>query len=38
MATAPDKPTLDGIEPVWASRWETDGTYDFDRSAHRSNV
>jgi len=38
MATAPDKPTLDGIETVWASRWEAEETYAFDRSAIRENV
>ncbi|MEA2375615.1 MAG: valyl-tRNA synthetase, partial [Thermoleophilaceae bacterium] len=27
----PDKPSLDGLEPKWADRWEADGTYSFDR-------
>ena len=34
----PDKPTLDGIEARWASAWEEQGTYDFDRSATRDRV
>jgi len=38
MATAPDKPTLDGIEAVWADRWEAEGTNRFDRSAERPDV
>src|SRR3954470_20487409 len=28
----PDKPTLDGLETVWVSRWDADGTYGFDPS------
>ncbi|MFB9358923.1 valine--tRNA ligase [Actinoplanes nipponensis] len=28
----PDRPTLDGLEDKWASRWEAEGTYRFDRS------
>jgi valyl-tRNA synthetase len=31
----PQKPTLDGIEPRWAERWEADGTYRFDRDGER---
>ncbi|MEO6120656.1 MAG: valine--tRNA ligase, partial [Acidimicrobiales bacterium] len=34
----PEKPTLDGIEPRWAARWEQDGTYRFDRTATRAEV
>src|SRR5262249_41824182 len=34
----PEKPTLDGLEDKWAARWETDGTYRFDRSAPRERV
>src|ERR1700690_891450 len=34
----PDKPSLDGIGERWAQRWETDGTYRFDRSRERSEV
>ncbi|MDQ3738289.1 MAG: valine--tRNA ligase, partial [Actinomycetota bacterium] len=33
MSTIPDKPSLDGLEATWAQRWETDGTYTFDRDA-----
>ena len=35
MANIPDKPSLDGIEARWASQWEADGTYRFDRTATR---
>jgi valyl-tRNA synthetase len=34
----PDKPTLDGVEDKWSSRWEAEGTYRFDRSAPRERV
>jgi valyl-tRNA synthetase len=34
----PAKPTIDGIEPVWAQRWEDEGTYRFDRSRPRAEV
>jgi valyl-tRNA synthetase len=34
----PDKPTLDGLEQVWVARWESDGTYRFDRSKPRDQV
>jgi valyl-tRNA synthetase len=35
----PDKPALEGLENRWGARWETDGTYLFDRdSATRENV
>ncbi|GAA3656580.1 valine--tRNA ligase [Nonomuraea antimicrobica] len=34
----PDKPTLDGLEQVWVARWETEGTYRFDRSKPREQV
>ena len=33
--TAPEKPSLDGLEDKWAARWEADGTYPFDRSKTR---
>ena len=35
---APERPTLDGLEQTWSSRWEADGTYTFDRSAQRDRV
>ena len=38
MTQIPEKPTLDGIEDRWATRWETDGTYRFDDSAERDEV
>ena len=34
----PDKPSLEGIEPKWAERWERDGTYAFGRSATRDEI
>jgi valyl-tRNA synthetase len=35
---APEKPSLDGLEDKWASRWDADGTYTFDRSKTRDQV
>ncbi|GAA3537486.1 valine--tRNA ligase [Nonomuraea rosea] len=37
-ASMPEKPTLDGLEQVWVARWETEGTYRFDRSKPREQV
>jgi valyl-tRNA synthetase len=34
----PDKPTLEGLETKWASRWDADGAYRFDRAASRDQV
>ncbi len=34
----PEKPSLDGLEPVWSERWEAAGTYRFDRTADRARV
>ena len=34
----PDKPSLDGIEAGLIERWESEGTYRFDRSATRDQV
>ena len=36
--TLPEKPTLDGLEAKWGPRWETDGTYRFDRSKTRDEI
>ena len=36
--TAPDKPSLDGLEAVWSERWERDGTYRFDRTRARDEI
>lgn len=34
MADAiPEKPVLEGLESKWGTRWETEGTYRFDRAA-----
>ena len=34
----PEKPTIDGLEQKWSARWESDGTYRFDRSNTREHV
>jgi valyl-tRNA synthetase len=36
--TVPDKPSLEGLEAKWDARWETDGTYRFDRTATRDQI
>ena len=36
--TAPEKPSLDGLEDKWAARWEADGAYRFDRSKSRAEI
>jgi valyl-tRNA synthetase len=35
---APDKPSLEGLEDKWSARWETDGTFRFDRSKIREQI
>jgi valyl-tRNA synthetase len=37
-AGLPERPSLDGLEEKWASRWQGEGTYAFDRSKERSDV
>ena len=32
-SAVPEKPALEGLESKWGERWETDGTYRFDRAA-----
>ncbi|HWE71367.1 MAG TPA: valine--tRNA ligase, partial [Acidimicrobiales bacterium] len=34
----PEKPGLEGLEATWSARWQTEGTYGFDRSAPREMV
>ena len=34
----PDRVSLDGVEERWAEVWQTQGTYDFDRTASREQV
>jgi valyl-tRNA synthetase len=34
----PKKPKLEGLEEKWSERWETDGTYRFDRSSSREQI
>ncbi|MDH3463773.1 MAG: valine--tRNA ligase, partial [Acidimicrobiia bacterium] len=34
----PDKPSIDGLEEKWDARWDTDGTYRFDRSKTRDQI
>ncbi len=36
--TVPDKPSLDGIEVKWASAWNEQGLYNFDRTKTRDQV
>ncbi|WP_431603559.1 valine--tRNA ligase [Bowdeniella massiliensis] len=36
--SAPDRVSADGLEARWGESWETDGTYQFDRSASRNEV
>ncbi|MEO1063360.1 MAG: valine--tRNA ligase [Actinomycetota bacterium] len=38
MSRIPDKPTPDGLEERWIERWESEGTYRFDRTAARDQV
>jgi valyl-tRNA synthetase len=40
MATprVPDRPSLEGLEDRWATRWEQDGTYRFDPAGGRAGV
>jgi valyl-tRNA synthetase len=37
-SNVPERPTLDGLEEKWSSRWERDGVYRFDRSAPRERI
>jgi valyl-tRNA synthetase len=34
----PEKPSLDGLEAKWRARWESEGTYRFDRTKTRAEV
>jgi valyl-tRNA synthetase len=34
----PDKPSLEGLEAKWSTRWAEAGTYAFDRTTERSRV
>lgn len=34
----PEKPSLDGLEEKWIERWESDGTYRFERSKSRDEI
>src|SRR5436190_12367133 len=36
--TVPDKPSLDGLDDKWASRWDADGTFRFDPSKTRDRI
>jgi valyl-tRNA synthetase len=36
--TVPDKPALEGLEAKWVERWESEGTYRFDRSRAREQI
>jgi valyl-tRNA synthetase len=34
----PDRPALEGLEDKWVQRWESQGTYRFDRSKTREEI
>ena len=34
----PEKPALEGLERKWMARWESDGTYRFDRKRTRDEI
>jgi valyl-tRNA synthetase len=34
----PEKPSVEGLEAKWGERWESEGTYRFDRTRDRSEV
>ena len=36
--SAPEKPSLEGLEDKWSTRWDADGTYAFDRTKTRDEV
>jgi valyl-tRNA synthetase len=36
--TVPEKPTVDGLEATWMTRWDEEGTYLFSRDATRGSV
>jgi valyl-tRNA synthetase len=36
--TLPEKPALEGLEAKWTERWETGGTYRFDRHHSRDEI
>jgi len=38
VSTIPEKPSLEGLEARWRARWESDGTYRFDRAKDRVDV
>ena len=36
--TVPEKPSIEGLEATWGERWESAGTYRFDRSRSRREI
>jgi len=38
LIVVPENPSLSGLESKWASRWEQDGTYRFDKEVERDRV
>ena len=34
----PEKPSLNGLEDKWSHRWESDGSYRFDRTKTREQI
>ncbi|MCB9413237.1 MAG: valine--tRNA ligase [Actinobacteria bacterium] len=37
-ARLPDRPSLEGLEDKWSTRWQDDGVYSFDRTKTRAEV
>jgi len=38
MSAVPEKPTLENLETIWQTNWQTNNTYAFDRTAVREDV
>ncbi|HEY5266297.1 MAG TPA: valine--tRNA ligase [Acidimicrobiales bacterium] len=36
--SVPEKPTVDGLETTWQTRWDSEATYRFNREATRASV
>jgi valyl-tRNA synthetase len=38
VSSIPEKPSLEGLEAKWRTRWDADGTYRFDRTKPRDQI
>ena len=38
MATIPEKPSIEGLEPKWDAFWQAERTYSFDRAKSRAEI